>query len=177
MIIFPMMETDSEKETLNCAICNVEVTSEQNLENHILFDHEGKMPFMCSICNGAFASENVLKEHLVSVDCEELNLTDVLDFENRKSTLPLHEDNDKPVESFTTTYFRDKDFENVKYASLVHEEKKPLNTKFNCKDSGFGNRNVPLLDHEEKKALKNSIPAFSSVDENFEKWKNYFVVS
>ena len=171
MIIFPMMETDSEKETLNCAICNVEVTSEQNLENHILFDHEGKMPFMCSICNGAFASENVLKEHLVSVDCEELNLTDVLDFENRKSTLPLHEDNDKPVESFTTTYFRDKDFENVKYASLVHEEKKPLNTKFNCKDSGFGNRNVPLLDHEEKKALKNSIPAFSSVDENFKNGK------
>ena len=95
------METDSETETLNCAICNVEVTSEQNLENHILFDHDGKMPFKCSICNGAFASENVLKEHLVSVDCEELNLTDVLDFENRNSNLPLHEDNNKPVESFT----------------------------------------------------------------------------
>ena len=172
------METDSETETLNCAICNVEVTSEQNLENHILFDHEGKMPFKCSICNGAFASENVLKEHLVSVDCEELNLTDVLDFENRNSTLPRHEDNDKPLESCTTPLFRDKDFENVKNALLVHEEKKPLssNTTFNCKDSGFESRKVALLDHEEKKALKNSIPAFSSVDENFKNGKTTLLV-
>ena len=170
------METDSETETLNCAICNVEVTSEQNLENHILFDHEGKMPFKCSICNGAFASENVLKEHLVSVDCEELNLTDVLDFENRNSTLPRHEDNDKPLESCTTPLFRDKDFEDVKDALFVHEEKKPLNTKFNCKDSGFENRNVPLLDHEGKKALENSIPAFSSVDENFKNGKTTLLV-
>ena len=172
------METDSETETLNCAICNVEVTSEQNLENHILFDHEGKMPFKCSICNGAFASENVLKEHLVSVDCEELNLTDVLDFENRNSTLPRHEDNDKPLESCTTPLFRDKDFESVKNALLVHEENKPLssNTTFNCKDSGFESRKVALLDHEEKKALKNSIPAFSSVDENFKNGKTTLLV-
>ena len=172
------METDSETETLNCAICNVEVTSEQNLENHILFDHDGKMPFNCSICNGAFASENVLKEHLVSVDCEELNLTDVLDFENRNSNLPLHEDNNKPVESFTAAHFRDKDFENVKNALLVHEEKKPLssNTTFNSKDSGFENRKVALLDHEEKKAFENSLPAFSPINENFKNGKTTLLV-
>ena len=173
------METDSETETLNCAICNVEVTSEQNLENHILFDHDGKMPFKCSICNGAFASENVLKKHLVSVDCEELNLTDVLDFENRNSNLTLHEDNNKPVESFTAAHFRDKDFENVKNALLVHKEKKPLssNTTFNSKDSGFENRKVALLDHEEKrKAFENSLPAFSSINENFKNGKTTLLV-
>ena len=38
---FSMMEGVLEKDNLNCPICDIEVASEQNLENHILFVHDG----------------------------------------------------------------------------------------------------------------------------------------
>ena len=39
-----------------------------------------------------FASESILKDHLASIDCEELNLKDVLDFENKVATLSANEE-------------------------------------------------------------------------------------
>ena len=54
-----MMEGVLEKDNLNCPICDIEVASEQNLENHIQFFHDGKMPFKCPIFDAGFASESV----------------------------------------------------------------------------------------------------------------------
>ena len=71
------MESVSEKDNLNCAVCDIEVASQQNLENHIQFIHDGKMPVKCPICDTGFASESVLKDHLAAIDCKELNIEDV----------------------------------------------------------------------------------------------------
>ena len=86
-----MMEGDLEKNNLNCPICDIEVASEQNLENHIQFVHDGKMPIKCPICDEGFASDSILKDHLASIDCEEVNLRDVLEFENKVATLSADE--------------------------------------------------------------------------------------
>ena len=86
-----MMESGLENDYINCPICDIEVASEQNLENHIQFVHDGKMPFKCPICDVGFASESLLKDHLASIDCEELDLKDVLDFENKDATLSSDE--------------------------------------------------------------------------------------
>jgi hypothetical protein len=86
-----MMEVVLEKDNLNCPICDIEVTSEQNLENHIQLVHDGKMPIKCPICDEGFASESILKDHLASIDCEELNLKDVLELENKVETLSADE--------------------------------------------------------------------------------------
>ena len=71
------MESVSEKDNFNCAICDVEVASEQNLENHIQFFHDGKMPFKCPICDAGFASESVLKNHLASIILWYLHLSNI----------------------------------------------------------------------------------------------------
>ena len=87
------MENCLDNETTwNCTICNVVVASKQNLENHILFAHDGKTPaFKCSICDKTFDSENTLKEHLISIDCEEVSLNDLLQFESRNPTVSVHD--------------------------------------------------------------------------------------
>ena len=49
------------------------------------------MPIKCPICDEGFASDSILKDHLASIDCEEVNLRDVLEFENKVATLSADE--------------------------------------------------------------------------------------
>ena len=81
-----------EKVDMNCKICDIEVDSE-HLENHFQIFHNGRMPFNCPICQKGFPIEDLLKEHLISVDCEEIDITDVLDFETRNSNSSGHKEN------------------------------------------------------------------------------------
>ena len=118
---FSMMEGVLEKDNLNCPICDIEVASEQNLENHIQFVHDGKMPVKCPICDEGFASESLLKDHLVSIDCEELNLRDVLDFGNKVATLSADEETE-PQKSVILFNSKESEFKEI-FQSTNYERK------------------------------------------------------
>ena len=59
-----MMEGVLRKDNLNCPVCYIEVASEQNLENHIQFVHDGKLPFKCPICDAGLPLKVSLKTTL-----------------------------------------------------------------------------------------------------------------
>ena len=134
VLLFSMMESGLENDYINCPICDIEVASEQNLENHIQFVHDGKMPFKCPICDAGFASESLLKDHLALIDCEELDLKDVLDFENKDATLS----SDEKTEQNSVILFNSKEkslkkgkseFKQIHQSTIIEKKKSTNNER------------------------------------------------
>ena len=61
-------ESDTrKKQTFECSICNTQLSSKRNLENHISGVHDGTKSFHCSLCSKSFAQNATLKRHIASV--------------------------------------------------------------------------------------------------------------
>ena len=92
------------------------------------------MPIKCPICDEGFASDSILKDHLASIDCEEVNLRDVLEFENKVATLSA----DEEIEQKSALLFnsKEKSLKKVQseqiFQSAMKEKTKSTNNERKC---------------------------------------------
>ena len=48
----------------NCTLCDAQLPTRQELKNHVLCVHEGKIPHICSYCDKSFTSKSGLQSHI-----------------------------------------------------------------------------------------------------------------
>ena len=127
-------ESDTrKKQTFECSICNTQLSSKRNLENHISGVHDGTKSFHCSLCSKSFAQNATLKQHIKAVhegkkpfQCEQCQLRFKTKVNLNNHIARVHS-GDTPFKcSFCFAGFNSAK-SLTRHMGLVHESKEPEN--------------------------------------------------
>ena len=61
------LNSNEDKKTFKCTICDYSCSHNHNLAKHIGAVHEGKKPFKCSICDYSCSQKGHLTHHIASI--------------------------------------------------------------------------------------------------------------
>ena len=87
-----MRSVHGGKKSFNCSICNMNLSSKRNLENHVAGVHEGKKPYRCSHCLKSFYGKLVFKNHMESVHEAENNKLEQPELEIQEMNKSIEDD-------------------------------------------------------------------------------------